>query len=55
MELLIAVLIAFGVVSSNEAAKLDASTAEKLAAKNNITKADLEKQAYIIGLEETDF
>jgi len=54
MELLIAVLIAFGVVSGNNAGNLDAATAEKLVKENNITKADLEKQASIIGLEDSD-
>jgi hypothetical protein len=54
MELLIAVLIAFGVVSGNNAGNLDATTAQKLIKENNITKADLEKQASIIGLEDSD-
>ena len=54
MELLIAVLIAFGVVSGNNAGSLDATTAQKLIKENNITKADLEKQASIIGLEDSD-
>jgi hypothetical protein len=55
MELLIAVLIAFGVVTSNDAANMSAASAEKLVKQNNITKAQIDKQAAIIGLEESDF
>lgn len=55
MELLIAVLIAFGVVTGNNASNLDAATAEKLIKQNNITKAQIDNQAAIIGLEESDF
>lgn len=54
MELLIAVLIAFGVVSSGEASLLDTSSAEKLIQENQISKSDMEKEAAIIGLEESD-
>lgn len=54
MELLIAVLIAFGVVSSGDAQKLDASSVEKLVQESNISQSDIEKEAAIIGLEESD-
>ena len=54
MELLIAVLIAFGVVSGNNASSLDSTTAQKLIKENNITKSDIDKQAAIIGLEDSD-
>ena len=54
MELLIAVLIAFGVVSSGDAQKLNSSTVEKLIQENKISQSDIEKEAAIIGLEESD-
>jgi hypothetical protein len=54
MELLIAVLIAFGVVSSGDASKLDRSTAERLVKESQISQADIDKEASIIGLEESD-
>lgn len=58
MELLIAVLIAFGVVSSGDAAKLsqDEKTVYELIDQNNISQAQIDEvEASIIGLEETDF
>ena len=55
MELLIAVLVSLGVVTSTDAVNLDSSSAEKLIEQNNISKAELEKEASIIGLEESDF
>ncbi|MCB9185591.1 MAG: hypothetical protein H6601_02465 [Flavobacteriales bacterium] len=55
MELLIAVLIAFGVVSSQDASKISKEKAEKLIMDNNISQSDIDKEASIIGLEETDF
>ncbi|GEM_PF-1834249 len=54
MELLIAVLIAFGVVTSNDAANMSAATATKLVSQNNISKTQIDKQASIIGLEEAE-
>lgn len=54
MELLIAVLISLGVVSGNNASNLTAASAEKIVKENNITKAQIDKQAAIIGLEESD-
>lgn len=55
MELLIAVLIAFGVITSEQKGDLDQAKAEELIEMNGITKQDIEKEAKIIGLEETDF
>tara|TARA_R110002072_G_scaffold18370_4_gene69079 strand:- start:1711 stop:1878 length:168 start_codon:yes stop_codon:yes gene_type:complete len=55
MELLIAVLIAFGTISSNDASSLSKADAEKLVQESKISKADLDKQASIIGLEESDY
>jgi hypothetical protein len=49
MELLIAVLIAFGTISSSDVSSLSKADAEQL------VKADLDKQSSIIGLEESDF
>ena len=54
MELLIAVLIAFGTISSSDASKLSQADAEKLIQEAKISKAEFEKQASIIGLEESD-
>jgi len=54
MELLIAVLIAFGTISSTDATSLSKADAQKLVEQSKITKADLDKQASIIGLEESD-
>lgn len=48
MELLIAFLIAFGVVNEKEAKTLDKSTAEKLVAKQELSKD------YIIWEAEAD-
>lgn len=55
MELLIAVLIAFGVVTGNEATSLTKAEAEQLITESNISKTEMDKQASIIGLEEADF
>lgn len=49
MELLIAALITFGVVTTEDASKIDQSTAEQLVEQNNLDSGK------IIGLEETDF
>ena len=54
MELLIAVLIALGVVSTDEAKSLDQSNVDKLIEQNDITSKQIEEQTYIIGLEESD-
>jgi len=54
MELLIAVLIAFGTISSNDATRLNRADAERLVQESKISKADLDKQASIIGLEDSD-
>lgn len=54
MELLIAVLIAFGTISSNDAAGLSKADAEKLVQESKISKSDIDKHASIIGLEESD-
>jgi len=54
MELLIAVLIALGTISSTDSSNLSKADAEKLVLESKITKADLDKQASIIGLEESD-
>lgn len=51
---MIAVLIAFGIVSSGDAAKLSEQQAERLIVENNITKEDIQKEASVIGLEEDD-
>ena len=54
MELLIAVLIAFGVVNSTDASKLNASSVDQLIKENSITQKDINDKASIIGLEESD-
>lgn len=54
MELLIALLIAFGVVTGEEASKLDNESVDKLVQSSKITQDDIDKQAAIIGLEESD-
>ena len=57
MELLIAVLIAFGVVNSGDAAKLsnDSSKVEKLIESNNISQSQIDDyETSIIGLEESE-
>ena len=54
MELLIAVLIAFGVITSGDAEKLSLSELEKIAVEKEISKQDIEEKAKIIGLEEDD-
>lgn len=54
MELLIAVLIAFGVISSDKADNLSQQEAEKLIVENKISDSDIKQQAEIIGLEESD-
>lgn len=48
MELLVAFLIAFGVVNAKEASTLDKATAEKLVAKKDMSKD------YIIWEAEAD-
>lgn len=50
MELLIAFLIAFGVVNSSDAEKLSKSDAEQL-----VSKSDLEKDYIIWDAEADDF
>lgn len=58
MELLIAVLIAFGVVSSDQGKKLieDPAQAKELAAKHNITDKEInDYKDRIVELEDTDF
>lgn len=50
MELLVAFLIAFGVVNSGDAAKLDSKEAAAI-----VKKTDLEKEAVIWGIESDDF
>lgn len=54
MELLIAVLIALGAISSNDASTLTKSDAESIISESRISKAEFKKQAAIIGLEESD-
>lgn len=51
---MIAVLIAFGVVSADKAEKLSMDEAEKLIVENKISDSDIKKQEEIIGLEESD-
>lgn len=50
MELLIAFLIAFGVITSNSRIEISQADAEQLVAKNN-----LEKEYIIFGQETDDF
>lgn len=52
---MIAVLIAFGTINSGDASSLTKADAEKLVQESKISKAEFDKQASIIGLEETDF
>jgi hypothetical protein len=57
MELLITVLITFGVVNSGDADKLsnDSATVHELVQKNNITQKQIDDyEDSIIGLEESD-
>ena len=57
MELLIAVLIAFGVVNSGDAAKLsnDSDKVQKLIESNNISQSQIDDyETSIIGLEESE-
>lgn len=54
MELLIAVLIAFGVVTSNDAANMSKAEMEKVAAEQGISQKEIDEKAAIIGLEESD-
>jgi hypothetical protein len=58
MELLIAVLIAFGVVSAEQGKKLneDPKMAQELAEKHNITDKQInDYKESIVELEDTDF
>ena len=55
MELMIAILIAFGVITSEQKGELSRERAEGLMQEHSITKDDMKKQAKIIGLEETDY
>ena len=54
MELLIAVLIAFGVVTGEEASKLNNEEVNKRIETSKVTQDDIDKQAAIIGLEEAE-
>jgi hypothetical protein len=54
MEILIAVLIAFGVITSNDAVNLSKSEAEKIATESGLSQKQLDDKAAIIGLEESD-
>ena len=54
MELLIAVLIALGTISSNEATTLTRSEAETIVNSSRVAKAEYERQLAIIGLEDSD-
>ena len=55
MELLIAVLIAFGVVSGEDAKSLSASELEKVATDSGLSQKEIDEKAKVIGLEETDY
>ena len=55
MELLIAVLIAFGVITADQKGEISMEKAECMIQENGISKSDIEEQAKIIGLEETDY
>lgn len=55
MELIIAVLIALGTISANDAQTLNRSDAERILQENKISQEEYDKQAAIIGLEESDF
>lgn len=54
MELLIAVLIALGVVTTKDSSSLDQKSIDKIIQQNNITQKQIDDQAQIIGLEESD-
>lgn len=54
MELLLAVLVSFGVITSNQTSNISKAEAEKLVKENGITQKQIEDQASIIGLEESD-
>jgi hypothetical protein len=55
MELLIAVLISLGFVTSGDADKLSQDQLDKIVHEKNISQEDIKKEASIIGLEESDF
>lgn len=55
MELLIAVLVAFGVITTRDTSNIDQATIDKLIKENNITQSQIDAEAKIIGLEETDY
>ncbi|MCB9192290.1 MAG: hypothetical protein H6602_11550 [Flavobacteriales bacterium] len=54
MEILIAVLIAFGVVTGNDAVNMSKSEAEKIATESGLSQKQIDDKAAIIGLEETE-
>jgi len=54
MELLIAVLIAFGVVTTNDATNMSKEELDKVATEQGISQKEIDEKAAIIGLEESD-
>ena len=55
MELLIAVLIAFGVVNAQDQNDLCEEKVHNLIKEHKITQDDIDKHEGIIGLEESDY
>lgn len=54
MELLIAVLVALGVITTKDTSNIDQKTIDKLIEQNHITQDQIDEQVEIIGLEESD-